>query len=165
MFQGGKKSAPAPVRQSSKNGTAGLSFIGPDVLVSGDLTTTSQIHIDGRVDGDVRCDSLIMGEGGTVAGHIIADDTRIAGLVDGTVNARIVTLEPTAKVTGDVTYETLSIAAGASIDGRLARRQSASAEPANGLIAAPGEVASRRPSQPSQPALPALEKPTVPAVA
>jgi hypothetical protein len=36
-----------------------------------------------------------------------------------------VTLEPTARVTGDVTYETLSIAAGAAIEGRLTRKDAA----------------------------------------
>lgn len=125
MFSSGKSKGPAPVRQSGRSGPGGLSFIGPDVVVSGDLTTSSQIHIDGRVDGNVQCGTLTQGEGGVIAGNIVAEAANIAGLVDGTVQAKLVTLEPTARVTGDVTYETLSIAAGAAIDGRLARREGA----------------------------------------
>lgn len=124
MFSGGKSKGPAAARQGGRSG-GGLSFIGPDVVVSGDLTTESQIHIDGRIEGDVACATLIQGKGGTIAGNIVAESACIAGLVDGTVNARLVTLEPSARVTGDVTYETLSIAAGAAIDGRLARREGA----------------------------------------
>lgn len=123
MFSSGRKTAAGgtPARPGGKG--PGLSFIGPDVVISGDVTGTSQLHIDGRIDGNVHCEMLIQGDGGTIAGHIVADTAQLAGLVDGTVNARRVTLEPTARVTGDVTYETLSIAAGGAIEGRLSRRQ------------------------------------------
>jgi len=110
----------------------GLSFIGSDMVVSGDILGAGQVHVDGRIDGNVRCDRLVQGDGGTIAGNIIADTAHLAGLVDGTVKARLVTLEPSARVTGDVTYETLSIAAGAAIEGRLTRQDavaSAAAEP------------------------------------
>jgi len=112
----------------------GLSFIGPDLVVSGDIMGAGQVHVDGRIDGNVRCDRLVQGDGGTIAGNIVADSAHLAGLVDGTVKARLVTLEPSARVTGDVTYETLSIAAGAAIEGRLTRQDAAAvaaaAEPA-----------------------------------
>lgn len=126
MFSSGKKSSSGLL---SGGGKSGLSFIGTDIVVSGDVTGVGQLHIDGRIDGNVRCETLIQGEGGTIAGYIDADTAHIAGLVDGTVKARIVTLEPTARVTGDVTYETLSIAAGASIEGRLTRRDAGAVMP------------------------------------
>jgi cytoskeletal protein CcmA (bactofilin family) len=126
MFSSGRKAS----RQGGK-ASGGLSFIGSDLAVSGDVSGTGQLHIDGRVDGNVNCEALVQGEGGTIAGHIIADSAHIAGLVDGTVKARLVTLDPTARVTGDVTYETLSIAAGAAIEGRVSRRAETTApEPA-----------------------------------
>lgn len=121
MFGSGRKSSGRA--SAGKGGSAGLSFIGADVLLSGNVTGTGQLHVDGRVDGDVKCETLIQGEGGTIAGHIVCDTVHLAGLVDGTVKARMVTLEPTARVTGDLSYETLSIAAGAAIEGRLARRE------------------------------------------
>jgi cytoskeletal protein CcmA (bactofilin family) len=129
------KAAPKP----GKAGAPGLSFIGSEVVISGDITTTAQLHIDGRVDGSVRCAQLCQGARGMVAGDIIADEARVAGHVQGTVNARNVVIEATANVAGDVTYETISIAAGARIDGRLARREAL----ANGevLIALPKEPA------------------------
>ena len=36
----------------------GLSFIGPEVIVDGDIATSEQLHIEVRINGDVRCASL-----------------------------------------------------------------------------------------------------------
>jgi cytoskeletal protein CcmA (bactofilin family) len=131
------KAAPKPV----KGGAPGLSFIGAEVVISGDVTTTAQLHVDGRVDGSVRCAQLCQGAGGVIAGDIVADEGRIGGLVEGTVNAGTLVIEASARVAGDVTYETISIAAGARIDGRLARRQAiASAEVLIATPAPPGQA-------------------------
>ena len=116
------QSAPKPAPRNGKSGPPGLSFFGEEVVVSGDVTTSAQIHVDGRIEGDVRCGQLCQGASGTIAGNIVADEARIAGLVEGTVSARNLVVEASGRVTGDVTYETITIAAGAQVDGRLARR-------------------------------------------
>lgn len=122
----------------ARPGVSGLSFIGPEAVIGGDVTSVAQRHIDGRIDGHVRCATLIQGQTGTISGNIVADEARIAGLVQGTVNAKTVVVEPTGRITGDVTYETISIAAGARIDGRLARREAlADPEVETMLIATP----------------------------
>ena len=130
MFGSVRKSA-----GRSGKGSVGLSFIGADVVISGDVAAKGQIHVDGRVDGNVACETLIQGGGGVIAGHIVADAVHLGGLVDGTVKARLVTLEASARVTGDVTYETLSVAAGGAIEGRLTRKEAVAAAPAP--VAAP----------------------------
>ena len=121
MFAKNKPATSAPAKPG-KAGPPGLSFIGPEVVISGDLTTGAQLHVDGRIDGHVRCAQLCQGATGVIAGDIVADEARIGGLVQGTVSAATLVIEASARVTGDVTYQTISIAAGARIDGRLARR-------------------------------------------
>jgi cytoskeletal protein CcmA (bactofilin family) len=116
--------APGPRAKPARTGTPGLSFIGPEATISGDLATDGQVHVDGRVDGDVKCAQLIQGNAGTIAGSIHAEDARLAGTVEGTVSARTLIVEATARILGDVAYETISIEAGAQIEGRLARRAS-----------------------------------------
>lgn len=150
MFGSVRKSTAGKDRHA-RNGVGDLSFIGPDVVVSGDLLAKGQIHIDGRVDGNVRCDTLVQGGGGTIAGHIEADAAHLAGLVDGTVKARLVTLEATARVTGDVAYETLSIAAGAAIEGRLTRKEA----PVASVQPVPAKVE----ADPASPEKPKIAKP------
>ena len=114
----------------------GLSFIGPEATVGGDLSTAAQLHVEGRINGNVRAASLCQGASGIIAGDIVADEARLAGLVEGTVNAGILIIEPSARITGDVTYETISIAAGGRIDGRLARREALSSTETSALLIA-----------------------------
>ena len=130
-------SAAAP--RPGKAGPPGLSFIGPEVVISGDLATSAQLHVDGRIDGHVRCAQLCQGGSGIITGDIVADEARIAGLVQGTVNAATIIVEAGGRVTGDITYETVSIAAGAQIDGRLARREALAQGGATVLIATAAE--------------------------
>ena len=60
--------APGPRPKPARNGAAGLSFIAPETLISGDLATEGQLHVDGRIDGDVKCAQLIQGTAGIIAG-------------------------------------------------------------------------------------------------
>ena len=134
MFSREKTGVTLP--RANRSGPPGLSFIGPEVLVSGDLATDAQLHVDGRIDGNVRCSQLVQGEAGIIAGNIQADEARIAGTVEGKVNVRILFVEASARILGDVAYETLSIDAGAQLEGRLARRAALGADEAP-LIATP----------------------------
>ena len=144
----GRNARPA----AAAKGGAKFSFIGPEVTVTGDIETNGQLHIDGTVSGDVRCGSLSQGESGAVHGNIAAAEARLAGLVDGAVDAGALVLDASARVTGDVLYDEISIAKGALIDGRFRRRKGAAdgstavapptgpkaveAAPAAGLLAA-----------------------------
>lgn len=134
MFSREKTGATLP--KASRSGPPGLSFIGPEVLVSGDLATDAQLHVDGRIDGNVRCSQLVQGEAGIIAGNIHADEARIAGTVEGQVNVRTLFVEASARIMGDIAYETLSIDAGAQLEGRLARRAAFGTDEAP-LIATP----------------------------
>ena len=122
MFSSKQQPIAAAAARPAKAGTARLSFIGSEVIISGDLATDAQLHVDGRIDGNVRCAGLCQGAAGIIAGNIIADEARLAGTVEGTVSARSVVVEASARIMGDIAYETVSIEAGAGIEGRLARR-------------------------------------------
>jgi cytoskeletal protein CcmA (bactofilin family) len=118
------------------------------VVVTGDIDSPGQLHIDGKVTGDVSCGTLCQGESGAIAGNIAAEDARLAGLVDGAVSAGTLLLEPTARITGDVLYGTLTVATGAQVDGRFKHRDGS----ADGSLKArtadlPG------PARPAQPVL------------
>ena len=146
MFSRNQPASGAPPK-AGKSGPAALSFIGPEVVISGDLVTSAQLHVDGRIDGNVRCGQLCQGESGIIAGDIEADEARIAGVVEGTVSAATVIVEATGRIAGDVSYDTISIAAGARIDGRLARRESLAQAGPRVLVATPIEPES--PAKPS----------------
>lgn len=138
---------------------AKFSFIGPEVVVTGDIETSGQLHIDGTVRGDVRCGSLSQGESGAVHGNIAAAEARLAGLIDGAVEAGALILDASARVTGDVLYDEISIAKGALIDGRFRRRKAGE----EGAAAADKAARPHRTAAKAAPAaglLAALEPPT-----
>lgn len=106
---------------SAASGAKGASFsvIGADVLITGDIRATVDLHIDGRIQGDVACATLVQGERSQIIGAIEADQARIAGAVEGTLTVKTLVIEATARIKGDVSYESLSMAVGAEVDGRL----------------------------------------------
>lgn len=116
MAWGGKSGEGA-----GKQGGA-LSFIGSEVTISGNVGGNGDLHLDGSVEGDIRCNNLILGPGGRIKGNISAETATIAGTIGGTVSARTLIVEKTAKINGDLSYESVSIENGAQVDGRLTQR-------------------------------------------
>lgn len=111
---------PAPPQQSSSSSKRGMfSVIGPDMIITGNVTATADLHIDGRVEGDVSCGSLAQGADSQVFGSVTAETARLAGSIEGTVRVKTLTIERSAKITGDVEYENITIENGGHIDGRL----------------------------------------------
>ncbi len=98
-----------------------MSFLGSEVTVTGNIGGQGNLHIDGRVDGDVKCASLIIGNAGQVNGNIAADDAKIAGAVTGTVSAKVLTIEASARIMGDLSYDSVSVETGAQVEGRVKR--------------------------------------------
>lgn len=124
MAWGGKSGENAAI--SGKSGT--LSFIGSEVTISGNLFGNGDIHLDGAVEGDIHCASLILGLASRVKGNITAERATLAGMVSGTVNASILVVEKSARITGDLSYESVSIETGAQVDGRLTQRGGSEAQ-------------------------------------
>ncbi len=99
------------------------SIISADLQITGDLNSQGDVQIDGHVDGDVRADSLTIGEAGSVHGVVRADKVRVCGKVVGQIDAGSVTLVASAPhVEGDVVHDRLAIEPGAHLEGHCRRR-------------------------------------------
>ncbi|WP_284123848.1 bactofilin family protein [Parerythrobacter aestuarii] len=99
-----------------------FSVIGSDVTITGNISASTELHVDGSIEGDITCASLVQGETSTVKGGIKAESARLAGKVEGSIDARELVILRTASITGDVHYDALTIEQGASVDGRFAPR-------------------------------------------
>ncbi len=95
------------------------SIIIPDLKIVGDLKSDGEIQIDGTVKGDIKGHMLTVGEQGKIDGSTVAETVRIFGTVNGRVQAKTVHLDKSAKVTADITHETLTIETGAYFEGRM----------------------------------------------
>lgn len=99
------------------------SIIGGNCSLAGDIVSDGEVHVDGKVVGDVRCVVLVIGELGAVTGEINAETVRVLGAVTGQITARAVELAKTARILGDITHESLAVEAGAYVEGRFNRLQ------------------------------------------
>ena len=93
------------------------SVVSCDLSMTGDIVSTGEIHVDGRVRGDIRCRTLVVGVNAEIVGSVQADFVKIYGCLEGQVYARSVFLSGSARVTGDITHESLEMEAGAFLDG------------------------------------------------
>jgi len=121
MFSRGNKgksgesiSVPQPSRRSGKSAP---SIISSDLVIVGTLTSTGDVQIDGRVDGDIRSGSVTLGEKANFEGDIVAEDVTIRGRLKGAIRARKVSLTGTSHVEGTVLHEALAVEAGAFFEG------------------------------------------------
>ncbi|RED13136.1 bactofilin family protein [Pontivivens insulae] len=100
---------------------AAPSVLSSDLVVKGNLETTGDIQIEGKVEGDIRAHLLTVGEGATVKGEIMADDLVVNGRVVGRVRGLKVRLTSTARVEGDIIHKTIAIESGAHFEGSVQR--------------------------------------------
>ena len=105
-----------------------FSVFGPDIAITGDVKASADLHIDGRIEGDIACLALVQGEGSEVVGAIRAESARLAGTVRGSIEAGSLVILKTARIHGDVSYDALTIEQGAEVDGRFAHRSGTPAQ-------------------------------------
>lgn len=110
---------------SSKKQPPIRSLIGEGTVMQGELRFSDGLRIDGEVHGDV----IAVGEGASIL--VISDKARVVGkvkaghvIINGTVTGpvqshELLELQPKAKVTGNIRYESLEMHPGASVDGEL----------------------------------------------
>ncbi len=94
------------------------SLLGPDLVVEGRLSGAGDVHVDGRIIGEVRLGRLTLGESGFIEGSIEAEYVDIRGRVVGTIQAVSVRIAASAHVEADITHQQLSMEAGAFFQGR-----------------------------------------------
>ena len=111
---------------SRKKKTAKIdSLIGENTEITGDISFTGGLHVDGKVKGN------IIAEAGSNSVLSLSDQGKIEGeihvpynVIDGTVNGNVyssehIELEARSRITGDVYYNLLEISGGAQVSGRL----------------------------------------------
>ena len=98
-----------------------VSTIGEDLTILGDVISKGKLHLDGHVQGDVHCLSLVLGENSQLEGSVIAEDVVVQGCLIGSVRALRVTLLPRSHVEGDLFHQSLSMEQGAYFEGESRR--------------------------------------------
>ena len=101
------------------------SLIGEGTVIRGPISFTEGLRIDGEIEGDVLGDAagasiVVIGPKARVLGRVKAGHVIIGGIVVGPIESDVlVELQPSARVTGTIRYESLEMHPGAVIDGEL----------------------------------------------
>ncbi len=114
--------------QQEKSDKRPGSVIAADIVITGSIEAPSGLLLEGRVNGDVRCADLILGEKSVVTGGIHADRVRVEGAAHGGVQARDLAITATGQISGDVYYERIVIALGGTVEGNMKHRPADSSD-------------------------------------
>ena len=112
--------------KNSKSVTAKINtLIGEETEIHGDVHFTGGLHIDGVVKGNVIAEEsensvLTLSEKGAVEGEVRVPNMILNGTVVGDVYAtKRIELSIKARVSGNVYYNLIEMAIGASVNGNL----------------------------------------------
>lgn len=97
-------------------------WIGPSIVIKGDVTSSETMTVAGRVEGDitVKGHALIVAAGGMVRGNVVARDVIVHGEVLGTITAEArVEVTATGFVRGDIKAPRMVLSEGATLHGRI----------------------------------------------
>jgi cytoskeletal protein CcmA (bactofilin family) len=99
------------------------SVLSSDITITGNVHSSGDIQIEGTVEGDVRSQTLIVGETATVKGEIVAEEVIVHGRVIGRLRGVKVRLSSTARVEGDIVHKAIAIESGAHFEGSVQRQE------------------------------------------
>jgi len=113
---GGREGMDTSAREQDSNPLS-ISTIGEDLTIAGNVTSKGELRLNGKVQGDVRCVALVLGENAQLKGSVVAEDVMVRGRLIGSVRALRVVLQSQAHVEADVFHKSLSIEQGTHFDG------------------------------------------------
>ncbi len=104
------------------NSNGSNNIIGEGSTLTGNLNSSGNIRLEGKVKGDITSSSKVAcGETSIVDGNVTADNAEIAGKVTGKVTVNdLLILKSSAKIQGDISTNNLVIESGASFNGACA---------------------------------------------
>lgn len=101
------------------------SLIGAGTKLEGNVTFAGGLRIDGEVYGNVTSSidqpgTLVVSEHARIDGEVTVSHLVINGSINGPIrSSEFLELQPQARVTGDVEYNTIEMHLGAIVQGRL----------------------------------------------
>ncbi|MBF0564447.1 MAG: polymer-forming cytoskeletal protein [Nitrospirae bacterium] len=94
-------------------------LIGVSSEIKGTIELKGTLRIDGRFEGNVKADWVVLGEKGHLKGDILSSGVIVGGFIEGNINAgEYVEIMSKGRVMGDVFTQRLAILEGGLFEGR-----------------------------------------------
>ncbi|MHB8150564.1 MAG: bactofilin family protein [Desulfobulbia bacterium] len=98
------------------------SVIGADMQLAGDISFKGKLRLDGKAEGNIRGEYLILGESGTISGDVVVSTFVCSGRVEGTVNVQKLYVVKSGFIEGKVETMDLAVESGAVLNGEIKSR-------------------------------------------
>lgn len=95
--------------------------VGRDVSMQGLFTCDGLVRIEGRLQGEVRCGTLLVSRQGIVEGRIVAEHVVVYGTVQGDIYAQLIELMADCSVEGEIYHADLHLQQGSWFEGKSRR--------------------------------------------
>ncbi|MGI9404956.1 MAG: bactofilin family protein [Hyphomicrobiaceae bacterium] len=118
--------APPPQKAHQPAGPRNTSqpfIVGPNVSLTGILQVDGEVWVEGYLEADVRCQSLIVGPAAHIDGVIVAGTVEVYGSAFGEVFSNKVVVKEGARVEAEINYQSLVIEADGYFEGRSRRHR------------------------------------------
>jgi cytoskeletal protein CcmA (bactofilin family) len=92
-------------------------IIAEGLKIRGSVSAEGLIEVNGQIEGDVHCTSLVISPKAVINGAVEADRVVVNGKIEGPIRGSEVMLKSHAHVAGDIQCQHLCIEHGASFDG------------------------------------------------
>jgi cytoskeletal protein CcmA (bactofilin family) len=92
-------------------------YIGEGVTLSGAIHAQDVVVVDGAVDGEITCNSLIVGETGVVNGVISVSDADIYGKIGSDISVKQLMVRASGRVEGKWNYGEIEVEKGGVLAG------------------------------------------------
>src|SRR5262245_42498467 len=126
--------ASGPEPTTTKSGPD--SRIGSGMSIVGKIECNGAAQVFGRIEGELRASDLLVGEGATIDGSVIAQNVTVCGRIKGTIRAVRVKLQNGGAVEGDIFHRSLSIDENSLFEGS-SRRGGCRSQPGNRQVLVP----------------------------
>lgn len=96
-----------------------VNMLGAGTIIKGDIQSNGDFRVDGTLIGSIHSKGkIVIGETGNVDGEVICRNADISGQVKAQLTvSELLTLKATAKLSGEITTNKLSIEPGARFSG------------------------------------------------
>ncbi len=110
---------PAGIKKTTLAKGAINSIFDEGVVINGDMSFKGKARVDGRIEGNIKGDYLILSDSSTVIGDIEATVIDCQGRVDGNIKAEKLNVQTGAKINGSLIIADLTVESGTALSGDI----------------------------------------------
>ena len=98
-------------------------LIGESVIITGTVKAENEVTIQGSIDGDVDCHSVLVTKTGNIKGKLKAENIKVEGKVEGEIDINnLLHIHSSGLVNGKVFYGNIQIEEGGKLLGEINHR-------------------------------------------